>query len=107
MDSNETISVSDNSAMSRYEVHVDGGLAGFAEYVRSGRRINFPHTVVEQQFGGRGFAGRMAAKALDAARAEQLLVSPQCSFFERYIATHPEYQDIVDPQFRTAAGGAN
>ena len=85
----------------RYELHLDGATAGFAEYaLRADRRgdgetIAFIHTVVEDAYSGRGLAGRIARAALDDARARGLAVLPFCPFIKGWIAHHRDYQDLV------------
>jgi predicted GNAT family acetyltransferase len=82
---------------SRYELRVDGELAGIVEYrdrARGGLRT-FTHTLVSPLFEGRGLASHLARAALDDARAEGLKIVPLCPFIAGYIATHPEYADLV------------
>ena len=93
----DTIAVRDNRELHRYEVTVDGALAGIVTY-----RLNEPeaaitlvHTEVDRAFRGRGLADRLARHALDDARARGLQVRPDCPFVARFIRAHPEYQDLV------------
>lgn len=88
--------VHDNPERRRYEITVDGVLAGFAQYVRKGRRIIFVHTEIDDAYEGHGLGSQVAKGALDDARAQQLAVVPVCPFIERYIERHPEYRDLVD-----------
>ena len=72
------IAVTRNDDASRYEIHHDGTLAGFAEYdLRpegdAPEQIRFIHTEVDPAFQGKGLAGRLAAAWRDldpAARPE-------------------------------------
>ena len=90
-----TIDVTDNAAEHRYEAHLDGTLAGFAEYRdRPGRRI-FVHPEVDDAFEGHGVGGALAAAALDDVRRLGLAVVPRCPFISAYIERHPEYADLV------------
>ena len=97
----ETIEVTDHPEAQRYEVRVDGALAGFAEYQRVPGRITFTHTEVDRAFGGRGLAGRLAKYSLDEARAAGLEVLPFCPFYRGWIQKHPDYRDLV-PEDRRA-----
>ncbi|HSM38080.1 MAG TPA: GNAT family N-acetyltransferase [Candidatus Limnocylindrales bacterium] len=86
------IVVADNPAEGRYEIRVDGDLAGVAEYRdRGGRRI-FVHTVIDDAFAGRGLGNRLAAGALDDAIDRGLPIVPRCPFIRAYLERHPEYQ---------------
>lgn len=100
-DTAETIEVTDNPEAERYEVHVDGKLAGFAEYRREPDRITFTHTEVDSAYGGRGLAGRLAQFSLDEAREAGLEVLPYCPFYRGWIQKHPAYRDLV-PEDRRA-----
>lgn len=94
------IVVTDASERSRFEVHFDGELAGFAEYRLRSDRIVFTHTEVDDRFQGHGLAGRLARHALDAARAAGLRVTPLCPYIAKWIGEHPEYVDLVDDAHR-------
>jgi predicted GNAT family acetyltransferase len=91
----DNVHVHDNPAQHRYEVAVDGDLAGFAVYYRDGERIVFIHTEVAVAYEGRGLGSRLARQALDDVRGRGLRVVPACPFFARYIRHHPEYQDLT------------
>ncbi|MEU7688955.1 N-acetyltransferase [Microbispora hainanensis] len=94
------VRVVDNPAASRYEIIVDGVVAGFAQYrLRDGAMV-LPHTEVRGEFEGRGLGGALVGGALDAARAAGLRVVPLCSFVAWYIQRHPEYRDLVDDDYR-------
>ena len=53
------ITVVNNPERSRYEVRVDGDVAGFARYVRHPSHLDFVHTEIGSRFEGRGLAGRL------------------------------------------------
>ena len=93
--SDNNIDVHDNPAQQRYEITVDGDLAGFAVYYLEGERIVFVHTEVVLAYEGQGLGSRLARHALDDVRGRGLRVVPACPFFRRYIGTHPEYQDLT------------
>ena len=88
-----------NEAENRYEAHVDGELAGFAEFVLEGERIIFTHTAVEDRCEGEGIGSTLARFALDDVRARGgLRVVPRCPFIKAWIDRHPEYGDLVRGQ---------
>ena len=96
--------VVDDVAAHRFEVRVDGAVAGFAEYRRRGGAVAFTHTVVDEAFEGRGLGSVLARGALDAVRAEGSAVLPFCPFIRSWIQRHPEYIDLV-PVARRASFG--
>jgi hypothetical protein len=96
--------VTDNPAASRYELHVDGELAGFVLYHRRGEVISLVHTEVEQAFQGDHLATHLARYSLDDARKRGLSVLPSCPYINSWIKKHPEYTDLV-PQDRRASFG--
>jgi hypothetical protein len=87
--------VCDNPAVGRYELFVDGELAGLAVYTLSGDTMTIPHTEVQPRYEGRGLGARLAKFALDDARRRGLRVVPRCPFIAAYIERHPEYADLV------------
>ncbi|HEX2312263.1 MAG TPA: GNAT family N-acetyltransferase [Thermomonospora sp.] len=87
--------ISENAGESRYEIRVDGRLAGFAEYrTRDGARV-FTHTEVDPEFEGRGLGGALARGALDDVRSKGLRAVPLCPFIKGWIERHPDYADLV------------
>lgn len=92
------IEVRENPERERFEVFEDGELAGFAQYIRRAGRLIFVHTEVDEAFEGRGIGSKLAAGALDAARANGDHVLPLCPFISSYIDRHPQYADLVDDQ---------
>lgn len=98
------IDVRDDPARHRYEVAVDGEVAGFAVYYLENQRIAFVHTEVSTAFEGRGLGSRLARFSLDDARERNLRVVPLCPFYASWIAAHPEYQDLTLPHHGTVLG---
>ena len=88
--------VRDNPNQSRYEITVDGALAGFAAYRRREGRIVFTHTEVDDAYAGQGLGGRLARGALDDVRAAgDIEVVALCPFIAAWIDKHPDYQDLL------------
>lgn len=82
----------------RYEVHVDGELAGFAEYVAKGGRLLFVHTEIADAYAGQSLGSALAKGALDDVRAQGVDIVPLCPFIAGWIERHPEYADLVDEE---------
>jgi uncharacterized protein len=97
------VRVLDVPERSRFEIHLDGELAGFAEYHRRPSLIAFTHTLIDPRFEGRGLASRLVRTALSEARSAGLAVLPFCPFVRSYIAGHSdEYLDLVPADMRDA-----
>ncbi|MDR8409984.1 N-acetyltransferase [Nonomuraea sp. 3-1Str] len=90
------IDVVDNPARSRFEILLDGEVAGFADYRLLPEKIVLTHTEVRPEHEGQGLAGRLVGHALDLSRDTGLRVVPLCPYVVKYIERHPEYQDLVD-----------
>jgi len=97
----DAVTVQDNPAESRYEIHDDGQLAGFAAYELSPGHIAFTHTETEPAFAGRGLAKQLVTQALDDVRSRGLAVLPFCPYVQSVIARKPElYLDLVPAEGR-------
>jgi predicted GNAT family acetyltransferase len=92
----DTVTIRQNHEEQRYEAIVDGRLAGYVTYVEKPGGIVYVHTEVEDAFEGQGIGGRLAAGALDDARARGLSVVAQCPFIAEYIRRHPDYQPLLE-----------
>jgi hypothetical protein len=90
------IDIVDNPMESRFEVLVDGKVAGFADYRLRAAKIVFTHTEVLPDYEGQGLAGKLVGHALQASADTGLRVLPLCPYVAKYIERHPEFQDLVD-----------
>src|SRR5262245_30650845 len=90
------IAVQDAPERHRYEVTVDGELAGFAVYEdrADGVRV-FTHTEVDDAYEGRGVGSALARGALDDVRASGGRLVARCPFIAAFIRRHDEYADLV------------
>ncbi|MGK5533716.1 GNAT family N-acetyltransferase [Streptomyces sp. URMC 129] len=91
-----TVSVRDNTEAARFEAWIDGELAGFAEYARTGGVVEYAHTQVRSDHEGEGIGATLARTALDDARERDLRVRVSCPFIRGWLERHPEYQDLQD-----------
>jgi predicted GNAT family acetyltransferase len=90
------LTIRNNPARQRFEV-LDGDTAvGQAAYVDDGdgHRI-FYHTVIDEEHGGQGLAGRLAAQALDETVAAGLVIVPVCPYIKNYLGKHHQYAESV------------
>jgi predicted GNAT family acetyltransferase len=88
--------VVDNPTENRFEIHVDGKLAGFADYRLLPTKVIFTHTEVFPEYEGQGLAGKLVGHALQVSADTGLRVVPTCPYVARYIERHPEFKELVD-----------
>ena len=79
----------------RYELRVDGEVAGMVVYELDGSVINLVHTEIEPAFEGQGMGGRIASGVLDDVRRRGLQVVASCPFLGSWIERHPDYGDLL------------
>lgn len=87
--------ITNNTAESRFEITVDGKLAGFADYQDKGNVRNFNHTEVFEEFRGQGLSKPLIKFSLDHARENDLQIFPTCPAYEKFLQKNEEYQDLV------------
>ena len=83
-----------NTALSRFELDAEGGTAT-AHYRLADGTMILHHTETPPHLRGRGIASDVVRGALEAARAQGLKVAPRCGFVRRYMAQHPEFNDLL------------
>ena len=91
------MTVTDRPNELRYEIEVDGEVAGFIMYRREPGVVDLVHTDVAPKWEGKGVGATLVEGALEDIRARGLKVRPTCPFVRAYIRKHPEYQDLVAP----------
>jgi predicted GNAT family acetyltransferase len=84
-----------NANEHRYEIHVDGTLAGFSHVRENDEAVTFTHTEIFDQFEGQGLASELVTWALDDVRARGKKVVALCPYVKRYIQKHPDYADLL------------
>jgi predicted GNAT family acetyltransferase len=89
------ISVEHNRDRQRFEVRLDGELAGFADYRPRDGVLAFTHTEVDPRHRGKGVGGVLVGAALDQVRADGGRVLPLCSFVADFVSHNPEDADLV------------
>lgn len=99
--------VVNNPGASRYEITVDGELAGFADYeIRpdTPQIVAFVHTETDAKFAGQGLAKVLATEALDDVRSKGQSVLPFCPYIAGFIKKNPAYTDLVPEAKREQFG---
>jgi predicted GNAT family acetyltransferase len=94
--------VTDDPEARRYVATLDGRLAGYLRYARTGPgddggagRVLALGTSVDEVFEGRGVGSALVRTLLDEARAAGVEVVAHCPFVREYAARHPQYADLV------------
>jgi predicted GNAT family acetyltransferase len=82
------VAVTDNSALSRFELPVNGQTAVLT-YERRPGVMKMIHTEVPEPFRGRGYGEMLVKAAIAQARAEGLTVVAVCPFVRAYLRKHP------------------
>jgi predicted GNAT family acetyltransferase len=86
--------VRDNTALSRFELDVEGGPA-FANYRRAPGTVIITHTETPRALRGRGIASELVQGALELIRADGNKVVAGCGFVVDYLRRHPEFSDLA------------
>ena len=87
--------VAENPQEHRFEITVDGELAGFSVYEQQGRDYALVHTEIDDRFGGRGLGSTLVSSTLTQLRDRGIGVLPFCPFVGRWLVHHPEFADVV------------
>ena len=88
-------SVVNNRERSRYELHTDGSVVGFADYILDGGRVIFPHTEIDPSQRGQGLGAVLVRHALDDVRSQGKRAVASCWYVAQFIDEHPEYKDLL------------
>ena len=96
--------VVDNGDAGRFELWVEGQLAGFAEHHRRDGVLVITHTEIDPAFEGRGLGSVLTRSVLEGARRRGEPVLPLCPFTRAYIQRHPSFVELVPRSERAALG---
>lgn len=92
----DAISVTEDPAVHRFVISVDGAPAGFAAYrVQPDGVFDFVHTEIGDAFGGRGLGDRLVSAAMESMRDRGAAVRPTCPFVRAWLAKRPAFQELV------------
>ena len=87
--------VQDDPARRRFEILIDGSLAGVADYELRDGLVVFTHTEVGADFQDKGVGSALARGALDQVRQRGDRIVAECAFIAGYVQRHPQYQDLI------------
>lgn len=80
-----------NEKDKRFETEVDGQFA-YVDYIPYEGGLDFTHTWVPREIGGKGVAAALVDHALQYARDNHLKVIASCPYVKAYVQKHDEYK---------------
>ncbi len=84
-----------NDRALRYELVLDGMVAGVADFRPDGEGVLvFPHTEIDPRLRGRGLGEVLVRGALDDVRRQGSTVVPACWFVAEFLDQNPDYADL-------------
>ncbi len=86
--------VTDNSALSRFELALPGGVT-FADYERRDGRVIITHVETPPVLRGQGAAGQLMQGIVDWAGTHQAHLTPICSYAVAWFDKHPQHKDLL------------
>jgi hypothetical protein len=92
------VTVRHNTEASTYDAVLGDRVVGTVVYERRGSRAIFRYTVVEPEFREAGVGSTLIRAALDDVAASGLTLTSYCSFVTEFIADHPGYAHLLDPE---------
>ncbi|RDJ13951.1 GNAT family N-acetyltransferase [Rhizobium grahamii] len=101
----------ENAALGRFELALDEQAVAAVYYRVEDGAVVLAHTEVPLEFAGQGIATRMADAIFPIFRARGQQALPRCEFMVRYMARHPEFDDLLigepDSDCRSCSRGPN
>ena len=94
----EEIIINFNLRESRSVALNNGDIIGYCQYKEQDNVWSITHTVVKQEFGGRGIAKRVVLAVIEAARKNNKNINPICSYAKKMIESSDEYKDVLIQQ---------
>ena len=94
----EEIIINFNLRESRSVALNNGDIIGYCQYKEQDNVWSITHTVVKQEFGGRGIAKRLVLAVIEAARKNNKKINPICSYAKKMIESSDEYKDVLIQQ---------
>lgn len=87
--------ITHNPTTQRFETTIDGITAFLSYEVIDGDTLDYNHTIVPSQLGGRGVGTALVKHALDYAAAQHKKIVPSCSFVAHYIQKNQSYHNLI------------
>lgn len=90
----DRLTVIDRPDSRRYELVLDDGVVGFADYVIDDQVLTVSHVETAPQHRGKNFAARLMRGVVVDARRRSFTIRPVCGYAAAYLRRHPESQDL-------------
>lgn len=74
---------------------VDNNIIGECDYEVDNNKWVITHTIVSEEYGGRGIAKKLVLAIVDEARKNNIKIIPLCSYAKKVLEKE-EYKDIVE-----------
>ena len=92
----EEIIINFNQRESRSVALNEGNIIGYCQYKEENNVWSITHTVVKQEFGGRGIAKRLVIAVIEEARKQNKKINPICSYAKKMMESSDEYKDVLN-----------
>ena len=83
-----------NQKIHQFEINIEGHTC-YMSYVLFDHSIEYNHTIVPKELGGRGIGSELVKYGLAYARVNHLAVIPSCPFVAAIINKNKVYQDLL------------
>ena len=70
-------------------------IIGYCQYKEENNVWSITHTVVKQEYGGRGIAKRLVLAVIEEARKQNKKINPICSYAKKMMESNDEYKDVL------------
>jgi hypothetical protein len=91
-----TDEITNNVAMSRYELPIADEALALAYYGLEDGRVVLRHTEVPSEYAGQGIGKRLAHAVFETLRDQGKRVIAKCPFMAAFAARNPEYAAMLD-----------
>lgn len=100
----DNLRIVEDADRGRFDMWQGEQFIGFAGYELKDDTMVFQHTLVDENFGRRGYARALVTLVLESARSRGWKVLPVCSYVLDYLERYPEYKDLVVDSVEGANG---
>lgn len=85
-----------DNAQNRFNLYDDSTYIGFVGFRRDGNVLDLQHTIIKEEFSGRGYARALVAIVLERAWGREEHIIPTCSYVVDFLNRHPQYRHLLE-----------